>query len=99
MLDIPAPLRADRVMDDMDKLRRGAISAITGREDEKYFDVLGKSLAAVINRHAAAVKNRFFREEERARLLRKKEGDGLQIANEQEFLDAKKEFHAARCPR
>lgn len=95
MLDVPAPLRADRIMDDMDKLRRGAISAITGREDERYFDGLGKGLAAAINRHAAAVKNRFFREEERVRLLRKKDGEVLQITNEQEFLNAKKEFHAA----
>ncbi len=97
MMEIPAPLRAETAMDEIDRLRQGALNAVTGREDDIYFKGLGKSFTAVINRHSNGVRNRFFREEERVRLLRKKEGNSLLIANEKKFLEAQKQFHATRA--
>ncbi|HOT45608.1 MAG TPA: hypothetical protein PLM53_12240 [Spirochaetota bacterium] len=92
IMDIPAPVNAAAVMDDIDRIRRGAVGAITGREDEQYFTGLEKSMAAAVSRHSAAVKNRLFREEERVRLLRMKGGGNLQVANEKEFLEARRQF-------
>ncbi len=92
IMDIPSPVNAAAVMDDLDRIRRGAVGAITGREDEQYFAGLEQSMAAAVSRHSAAVKNRFFREEERVRLLRNKGGETLQVANEKEFLEAKRRF-------
>ncbi len=94
IMEVPAPLPRNSIMDDIDNVRRGTISAITGREDERFFTGIGKSIAAIINRHSAGIKIRYFREEERARLLRKKEGERLKIANEKEFLEAKKKFQS-----
>ena len=93
IMDIPAPVDAGAIMDDIDRARRGAVSAITGREDEQYFSGLEKNMAAAVSRHSTAVKKRFFHEEERVRLLRKKEGDNLTVANEKEFLEARRQFN------
>ncbi len=95
MMEIPAPLRTAGVLEDIDRLRRRTIAALTGREDRTFFDGTGKRMDAAINRHTAGMKKIFSREEEKARLLRKKEGENLQLSNEGEFLRAKKEFHAA----
>ncbi len=91
MMEIPAPLRTDDMLEEMDRLRRGAIGTLTGREEEQFFDRIDAGFTSIIKRHSAAVKSRFAREEERIRLL-KKNDKAIQVPNEKEFSDARNDF-------
>ncbi|MBP7734481.1 MAG: hypothetical protein KA369_00780 [Spirochaetes bacterium] len=94
MIEIPGPLRANDLLDEIDRLRRGTIGTLTGREDGQYFERIDAGFTSIISRHSTAVKNRFAREEERIRLLKRKDS-GVRIVNEKEFSDAHNDFKKA----
>ncbi len=94
MMEIPAPLRTNDMLEEMDRLRRGTIGTITGREDEQFFHRIDAGFTSIINRHSAAVKSRFAREEERIRLLKRKDS-AVQAVNEKEFHDSRNDLNTA----
>lgn len=95
-MEIPGAIDIEIILDEIDRLRKGTIPVLTGREDPAFFDQTARHFTAAINRRIAPVHKRFSREEERIRLLRKKDGKALLIANEDDFIEAKNNFQAAR---
>ncbi|MBN2159584.1 MAG: hypothetical protein JW807_09325 [Spirochaetes bacterium] len=92
VMEIPAVPGNIPALEEIDRIRRPAMLSLTGREDRKFFDDLNKKFAAVIKRHTEETKSLFFREEERVRLLREKEGDRIAVVNEEEFRETEKRF-------
>jgi hypothetical protein len=92
-MEIPAFPPASAVLEEIGKIRKAALLSVTGREDRKFFDDLDASMSAVIKRRSEGAKNVFFREEERVRLLGKKEGACPAVSNEREFNEARKIFN------
>ena len=99
-LNIPSNPNMLKLFSDIDTLRKHSLPVITGNEDKDFFLNLDKMFKEVIDNHMKDTINCFFREEERLRsTIEKKVTDideenmNIEMANEAEFLNAKKIFN------
>ncbi|TFH40522.1 MAG: hypothetical protein E4G96_07345, partial [Chrysiogenales bacterium] len=76
---------------EMDRIRSAALHSLTGREDRKCIEETGYRLKGVVERHNATARDLFSRQEEKARLSTQK-GRSEAVANEAEFIAARKLF-------